>query len=194
MTVHPLLSVLIPTLPERAQLFRALYGRLQVQAEGQPVELLALLDNKVMSVGRKRQALLDMAIGDYIVFIDDDDTVVDDYVQEILLAIRQNPGVDVIIHPIEFRRSYRDPWSLSYYYLKETYQTARDLPGGDYIGPPPHTVPWRRELVKDCKFPEKNFGEDSAWVTQARNKARTWVDIPRPLYRYCFDERVTATR
>lgn len=189
-----LLTILIPTLPNRRPLFNELLNKLLVQSEGQPVEILSLLDNRVIPLGKKRQMLLDMAQGEYIVFIDDDDKISDDYIQTIILAIYQNPGVDVITHPIHVQRTGGGPWGMAYYGLKYTYATRIDT-GTEYYGPPPHTVPWRREIAQQAKFPPgKIFGEDSDWVTQACKLAKTEIDLGVPLYWYCFDERVSETR
>ena len=48
------------------------------------VEILIEKDNREMSVGRKRNVLIDKAKGEYVCFIDDDDFISKDYLNIIL--------------------------------------------------------------------------------------------------------------
>ena len=92
------LSILILTVPGRLQTgFPQMVGELMDQTVDQSgVEILGLLDNQTLTVGSKRNKLLDIATGDYITFIDDDDRVTSDYISEIMKALADYPGVDVI--------------------------------------------------------------------------------------------------
>src|SRR5665213_3420706 len=85
------LSILICSLQKRLNQLALLAEHLQKQAEGKPVEILWLGDNKTMSVGEKRNKLLAMAKGDYVCFVDDDDWVADDYIESILKGAEQKP-------------------------------------------------------------------------------------------------------
>jgi glycosyltransferase involved in cell wall biosynthesis len=73
----PLLSILVPTVPSRvATMFpKAIQAILGQITDHKEVELLGLFDNKARTTGAKRNALLDIARGEYVVFIDDDDWV-----------------------------------------------------------------------------------------------------------------------
>jgi len=51
------------------------------------IELLAFFDNKKRTIGKKRQNMLQLAQGEYVVFIDDDDKIADDYIDEIMTYI-----------------------------------------------------------------------------------------------------------
>jgi glycosyltransferase involved in cell wall biosynthesis len=173
------------------------------------VELLALLDNKRRSVGGKRNALLSMARGEYISFIDDDDQVANDYVQKIYREIcktRKAPEpADVICFQ---QRATLQPagvihectYSLAHW-KDRAPEARRQLAPSDkpntlnWSGPPAHTMAWRREIVKDVAFEEKQFGEDVNWVDKCCEKAKTEIQIPGPpIYFYNFDEQRSATR
>ena len=72
------LSILIPTLESRQQQFEWLYDKLATQVrrhglEGE-VEILSLRDDGTTSIGYKRNRLMEQAQGEFIVFVDDDDT------------------------------------------------------------------------------------------------------------------------
>src|SRR5688572_23555139 len=44
------------------------------------VEIVVLTDNKMMMLGHKRNVMVELAQGKYIVFVDDDDRISDDYI------------------------------------------------------------------------------------------------------------------
>lgn len=191
---RPRLSLLIPTIPARNESFqRGLYADLSLQAAGKPVEILTFGDNLTRTVGDKRNALLQMARGDYLAFIDDDDRVSPDYVDEILMRIRQNPDTQLIT----FSQMVILPGT--------SYQCryATDLPDNQpqvdhtertYAGPPAHTHVWRTSFVKDRPFASRNYGEDSCWAWELARHVAKQETIPRTLYYYHFDPENSATR
>src|SRR3990172_4807579 len=94
------LSILVPTIPSRLTNF---YPNLMIQLLNQTkdrsdVEILSLFDNKHRSVGHKRQALIDLAQGEYLTFIDDDDRIAQTYVRDILEALYTNPNADCVVY------------------------------------------------------------------------------------------------
>ena len=205
-------SILIAMIPERYHLMQPLlYSLLETQSVARmpDVELLALMDNRRRPVGAKRNALLEMARGEYVSFIDDDDTVAGDYVARIyrtLVAGRKaTPPIDVVT----FRqRATLQPagvvhdctYSLSHWKDRPAEQ-RRQLAYTDnpnvlaWSGPPAHTMVWRRETIAGLRFPETNFGEDVSWVDAACAKASTELVLNgEPLYHYAFNEATTATR
>ena len=84
------LSILICTIIERKNLLNRLLNILNKQ-KTDDVEVLVESDNKQISIGEKRNKLLNKAVGDYVAFIDDDDLVSDDYVKKVLQAIESKP-------------------------------------------------------------------------------------------------------
>ena len=183
-------SILVPTVPGRVStMFWRLLKQLEHQAFGLPVEIIGLYDNKKMSVGAKRNNLLRMVSGKYFAFIDDDDRIESTYVVDILNAIRENPGVDVITFDIA---SYINGVLRHncHYSLQFDYRETET----EWFGKPAHTHVWRTGLVGDIDFPKKNFGEDFEWVKLACTRAHTEAHIPKTLYHYFWDQRITETR
>jgi hypothetical protein len=88
------LSILICSVQKRLHKFAQLAEHLEKQAQNKPVEILWLGDNKSMTVGEKRNKLLSLAKGQYVCFVDDDDWVADDYIDELLKGTES--GADVI--------------------------------------------------------------------------------------------------
>tara|TARA_R110002110_G_scaffold170551_9_gene372688 strand:+ start:277 stop:903 length:627 start_codon:yes stop_codon:yes gene_type:complete len=91
------LSILILSIPTRFDIVKPLFDKLLKQiGDRVDVEVISLMDNKSLHIYEKRNALLDIARGSHIAWLDDDDGVADDYVQVITKAIEDNPFTDVI--------------------------------------------------------------------------------------------------
>src|SRR5262252_6316020 len=122
------LTVALLSLPTRLDTFLPkVLNHLHQQATGKPVEILCFLDNRARTVGEKRQALLDMAGGEYIAFVDDDDDVAEDYVDRLLECIQHNRGVDVIAFDLERRLDdMPEPFIVRYHIDYPTRYTIYD--------------------------------------------------------------------
>ena len=85
------LSILICSTPDRiGKYLLKLLNVINHQVKKKDIELLILTDNEKMSIGEKRNKLKNMAKGDYIVYVDDDDLVSNDYVSELYKATLEN--------------------------------------------------------------------------------------------------------
>lgn len=187
------LSVLVTGIHERFVTADCLLSDLLEQAKDKPVEVLYLLDNRVMSVGRKRNILLAVAQGEWFAFVDDDDEVASDYVTVLLAAIEQAGDAGVITFPqlcIHHDTGEREHCT---YGLTMPYSKELDK----WSGKPAHTQCWRTELIQDVQFPEKDFGEDVDWVAQACQKVSKEFAITTYggyLYTYHYDPAKSRTR
>lgn len=178
------LTIAIPTVVGREDLFNELYTHLKYQAEWNPVEVIYLKDNKEISIGAKRQKLLDMAKGEYVVFIDDDDWVVDSYVQDILEAIEQKPdsiGFDILCSGTEGTlASASNKW-----------QDWSDNKGGyDYVRTPYQKTPIKIEIAREIGYKDIRFGEDYDYSKRLKQSGliKSEVYIPKILYHYRYQE------
>src|SRR5688572_10245288 len=87
--------ILICTLPERANKLK----RLTLELDRQKVKYKGLVDYKIhdagrsIPTGRKRNQLIEQSFSEYFSFIDDDDMVSKDYIEQIMIAIEKNPDV-----------------------------------------------------------------------------------------------------
>jgi len=196
-----ILSILTPTIPGRERQLQTLQWRIEEQIAALPtrtealrsaprtsgqVEHLILSDNRTRSIGAKRQSLLDIARGQYIAFVDDDDGIADNYVQELLAAAAS--GADVITflqHAI-----YNGKQSVVDFQLGQGDHGF--VPGGITIRDAWHVNAWRRSRVAHCQFGETNYGEDLTWCLQARRMVETTVHIPKILHFYRHDAATTA--
>ena len=164
-----LLSILIPTLVSRRPLFARMQAHLGAQigrcGSEDEVQVLHLEDNREQTTGAKRNALIEMAAGRFVAFVDDDDRVSDDYVERILGVLRRQPDIDCIgirglitfrgRHPHEFIHSlrYNDYFSQ----------------GGIYYRPPYHLNPIRRDIASRYRFADVSYSEDIDWALRLRD-------------------------
>lgn len=184
--MHIELSILTPTIPSRKEQLSKLSEKIAKQSNNLAVEHLSFADNRTRTIGAKRQSLLDIARGEYIAFVDDDDDIEPDYVSEILAAIQQGP--DVIT--FEQNSYYNGAFSKVIFGLNNRDEPFQ--PNGITLRAPWHVCVWKRELVKTCQFGESNYGEDIIWSRQARARIKTSLHIDKTLCTYRHDAALTA--
>lgn len=171
------LSILIPSLKSRAKKYKELEDTLWKQiGERTSVEIVSDIDNGEKTIGEKRNDLIAKAKGEYIVFVDDDDMVSDDYVQEILSAIESKPDVVTIEGT-----NGNNPFICK---LGRPFEKGN----GVHLDGATHLCPVRKELLENFKFPRINYGEDRAYFDFIRYVAQTEVHIPKTLYYYNYVE------
>jgi hypothetical protein len=186
-TKHMILSILTPTIPERrTKCMYVLADKIAKQIGGQAVEHLILSDNRKRSIGAKRQALVDIARGQYIAFVDDDDDISEDYVSSLLASIES--GADVIT--FEQRAIYNGVESTVHFGVNN--KDGAFTPNGITLRAPWHVCAWRRAAVVGCLFSEVNYGEDLCWCIQARQRLKTAHHIDKVLHTYRHDAATTA--
>jgi glycosyltransferase involved in cell wall biosynthesis len=200
----PRLSILIAALSERWP--QTVIAEVTRQAaKRDDVEVLVLMDNRLRSVGAKRNVLLGMARGEYLTFIDDDDEIAPNYVEAIASRLGQ---ADVIVFPHDaylLRENVLHRCRYSLKYVERSLTPVHDPTTGDpatedgrlvmaYTGPPAHTHVWRASIARAVLFPLRNWQEDIAWCDIVRRRAQTEVAIDDTLYRYLMDSEKSATR
>jgi glycosyltransferase involved in cell wall biosynthesis len=185
--VTPRLSILIPTIPSRADLLSRLLKCLEPQlaAANGAVEVISDCEPSENRGGRptgcRRNDLVAKVQHDgWVASIDDDDLVADDYCSRILAALERDPDCVGIVgvmttdntHSMRFiqRRIY-DKWFMH---------------NGVYHKSPTHLNPIRAEIVRRCPFPCISFGEDREFSRKVVPLLKTEVHIPKSLYRYLY--------
>lgn len=170
------LSILIPSLSCRTKLLSRLLDILNPQiTEG--IEILINIDNADKQIGQKRNELMEKAQGQYIVFIDDDDLISDNYINEIMIGI--NKGVDYIGFEQQFH-------SLSTGRIRRIITHIGKWSKTDkiYYKGVEHICPIKRELAIQYKFPINSFGEDKDWGLKMDKICKTEYYIDKVLYFY----------
>lgn len=189
------LSVLIPSVSARRSDFApAIMEQVYGQHEALPpadqarVEILMLTDAKSMVLGDKRNALVRLAQGDYVVFVDDDDRIVDDYLATLLAATTH--GKDVITFNADVSINGAQAKVCRY-----SLQYKRDAnTGTEYHRLPNHIAAVRRDLAMRNPFPSKLKGEDANYAATLRPLLGSEHYIDRVLYFYDYSQATTQTQ
>ncbi len=145
--------------------------------------MLVMKDRGELTIGAKRNQLLQQAAGRYTVFIDDDDLVHQSYIDLILTEIQQAPEVDCVgikgvITNGRDRRMNPRPF-IHDLTIREWHEQ-----GGVYYRPPNHLNPVLAIHSKTTEFPAIDFGEDKAWADALLPKLKTQRRIHEPIYFY----------
>jgi glycosyltransferase involved in cell wall biosynthesis len=179
----PKLSILLPTVENRCDLFALLHAELKRQTEGHPeVELVVACDAKQISIGKKRQNLLETATGDYVCYIDDDDWISKDYVTSILEALQSNPDcVGFEIHCTKNGGSVESAVASMKY-----PRWGDNQDGYRYVRSIYHKTPVRRAIALQAGFPNLRYAEDKSYSTGVQARCKTEVFIKRVLYYYRY--------
>lgn len=174
----PILSILTPAVWSRREKAEALAGNIAEQIGGDPVEHLALFDNRQMTIGEKRQTLLQQARGRYIAFCDDDDGVSDDYIAHLLVASERGRDVITFLQHADWNGA------KSTIHFSIQHQDEALAPGRVTRRRPWHVCAWRSDLAKQGIFTSKMWGEDADWVNQVFPLARSESHINKILHFY----------
>lgn len=156
-------------------------------ADNPEVEVLYLVDNKRRTIGAKRTALLQVARGDFVTWVDDDDEVSPHFVKTLLDEI--DGRHDVVTFPIRVTLNGADEGIVSPSIFHREQEEFR--PGVVTRRMPVYNSCWRRSLVADIPFPETNIGEDFGWAALAVKRVTTEKRIDSVLYHYRFSRAVT---
>jgi len=188
------LSILIPSTHNRydnflLKILKSLYSQLNKVNQGD-VEILTFIDNKERMLGTKRNDLINLAKGDFVVFVDDDDRVSENYISKLLETIENDSDVDVICFDVEVSLNGGVPKTC--YYSKEfgkDYNTATN-----YYRLPNHIMCFKRELVLDIKYKDITYGEDSDFSKRVYPLIKKEKLINEILYFYDYSKDTTETQ
>lgn len=152
-----------------------------VEQDRERVEIVVLTDNKKQMLGRKRNLLVSMAQGKYIVFVDDDDRVAGDYVSTLLGATASN--ADSIVFMAEITLNGGQP--MMCYFSKNTQVDYDDARGYHRI--PNHICCIKRSVSLKSTFPSVVYGEDVGYGKVLLPNLKTEHMIDKVLYYYDYD-------
>jgi len=180
-----ILSILICTIPERLAMYQALYSVIekQIALVGAFSEVEVLTDERTnLPTGTKRNYLLSIAKGEFVVFIDDDDEIHEHYVPIILETIKNNPQVDCIGMRgwVSFDGEKPKNWSIS---IQHGYWHETDE---EYKRTPNHISPVKRNIAIQGKFPEISYGEDLEYSKRIFPLLKTEAFIDKLMYHYKY--------
>lgn len=168
-------------MPSRKKLLTRLLDVLEPQ-KNEEIEIVIESDDGQMSIGKKRNLLLDRATADYVAFIDDDDLVTSDYVQKIMHSLQSKPDCVGLQGIITFQG--KSPKIFIHSLKYKTWFEENNI----YYRCPNHLNPIKRELALQVKFPESNFGEDKDFSQRILPLLQNEVYINSVIYHYLYEK------
>lgn len=188
-----ILSILICTIPERIKDFSILLSELQGQCANykyanklnyEAVEIVTDSTPKnYMSVGAKRQTLLEAATGDYIVYFDDDDWPAQNYISEILKALDQKP--DCVGFKIRMTTNGAKEETCIHSLSNDKWENK----GGVYLRNCTHFNPVKREIALQVGFKDVRWNEDEPYSYGVSALCKHEVFIDKYLFHYRYSNK-----
>jgi glycosyltransferase involved in cell wall biosynthesis len=180
-----LLSILILSTDDRLEFLERLIKKLEPQLNEFTEVLCDMGDG---NIGFKRNKLVQKAVGRYVAFIDDDDLVSEDYIEQILKAIRMNPDCCELNGIYYIDGVEQKPFKHSIFHGVDHTGNPYFEDGGAYYRCPNHLNAIKREIAIKYPFPELNHGEDTNFAIQLfKDKAlRTEGKIDKIIYHYYY--------
>lgn len=175
-----ILSLLIPSIPERKhkllKLLAELYKQiLAIHKDHPTLDIVEILidDSKKfldggLSIGEKRNALLQRASGKYLCFLDDDDEITPNYIEQLVRMC--NAGKDIVTFRTLVKNDYY--WALLDMSLINRINTEVN-PEGIVERTPWHICPVLSELAKQEQFSNLNHNEDWDWMQRVLTRVKT---------------------
>jgi glycosyltransferase involved in cell wall biosynthesis len=186
------LSILIPSTDDRDELLYELLDHLHYQLDEfgvkNEVEIITDIDNGELSVGRKRQRLIEKAKGEYLCFIDSDDWVSNDYIEEIFLAMKENPDVigffGYMTHSGMNRENFRISKDLPYITVLDAFGNK------EYLRHSNHLSIIKRVIALQIGYNDLQFAEDYDYSLRLKNSnlIKTEKIIESYLYHYRYNK------
>jgi hypothetical protein len=152
-------SFLIPNIPGRdsslARLTQSIHEKMRRLAPTLRYTIDLGFDNREMSIGMKRQRLIQESKAKYSAFIDDDDEITDEYIQDMRETIARS-------YPVMRLRGRIDPYTFTH----SLENTLKGLMAVDtvFLRPPNHLNPMMTDVAKLIHFKDAFRGEDLEWT------------------------------
>lgn len=167
-----IISVLIPTITGREELFTTI-----VNSFPDYVNVVYCKDNKEMSIGAKRQLLLNNCDTPYFVMLDDDDRLADDYFSIIMPNLKYNPDCVCYLEHISTGKVAIH---------SNRFSDWGEGNGYDYYRTPFYKDVLRTDIAKQIGFSDLRFGEDYDFSMRLKQSGliKNEIFVDKPMYFY----------
>lgn len=189
-----LLSILVPALDRRDwhKIVADLKDQRAKAGLTDDVEILIDVDDGSAHSGVKRQRMMNVAKGEYVAFVDDDDRLNPLYLFSLAYGIRQDqPDVVTfnleLFNPAKPRYKQTEVWQYGLY--------ANDRRRGLMCAN--HLCAWRADLARRVGWcPNLGYADDQLWYQPlfASGLVKTEHHVDRILYQYDFNPSQTANQ
>ena len=180
-----LLTIMLPTTIDRREQFAKLLEEIKRQIVANKyediVEVIINEDNKEISIGNKRQELLEASSGKWVVGIDSDDWISEDYLHDIVMALKNNPQIDHVgfLEDCDINGEK----SLSIFSIRHKHW-AENFDGYDHIRCANPKSVILREKALMIGFEDIRYKEDRVFSEAVTPLLKSEIFIGKPLYFY----------
>jgi hypothetical protein len=133
-----------------------------------------------------------IASGEYVCFVDDDDTVTSNYISKILEGISSNP--DVFCFNVMRKRTYPDGRTEEKLMIHAKEHGKNHSAKGIMYMLPNHLSVFKRDLAIREAFTHINLAEDHKWADKMLFHINTEVKSDEVLYYYNDNKSMSETR
>jgi hypothetical protein len=179
------LTILIATLPERKAFLSVLCDELSRQG-------LQFLwnDDPTLTIGAKRNVLIETVTTPYLAFVDDDDWVSAEFGPALAQALAGQPDVDSVVYDVVYVCDNQEPKLIQVGRQFEGWATEGAVLTRQFLP----WMPLKTEIARRHPFDDLlHWGEDRVWVPQVTQAIQSQVRLERILYAYEFRRDFSAT-
>lgn len=202
---NPLLSILVPSTPDRRKDLSKLLDCISEQSYTRKVdtfdiggitackywdllseiEIIVFEDAKIMTIGEKRELLYKYAKGSHSIQVDSDDLLAPNAIELILNAIKSNPEIPCI--------TFREKCIMNGVYKSSNHsirysQWMDNQDGFDYVRSPFYKDVIRTDIAKSVPFEHIRYNEDERWSKALLPLLTDEIHIDQELYYYIYNE------
>jgi glycosyltransferase involved in cell wall biosynthesis len=187
-----MLTICIPTIPERATKLQQLLEVLKPQAAAYGTEILINESesekNGGKTTGAKRNELIEQVKTPYACFIDDDDMIAPDYMDAVYEGLLKD--VDVVGFEGIITTAGHSPYIFRHS-IKYNYEEKKVNGRMMYFRPPNHLNPMRTDFFRAVPFPDITFAEDYSFCNTLKDTGLITTEhyIDRPIYFYQYNHK-----
>lgn len=191
-----ILSILIPTIPERGDMFTKLFNELHRQLEYMKTFHPSLGDIEILvdsskrfldgglSIGKKRESLVKRAQGKYLCFLDDDESIAPNYMETLVRLCNEDKDVC----------TFRNITKLDNYWCivdMSLLYPNQDAAPGVTLRRPWHICPVISVFAKLYSFDDSNYGEDWSWMEKVLSHCETEAQSNFIIHQYNHSSKVS---
>lgn len=185
-----MLNILIPSIPDRSKRLSLLVDSLQTQIDycnkyhSDLGSVTLIVDNSKkyldggLSIGEKRDSLLNRSFDKYICFLDDDDGIAPNYVETLLRLCNEDKDV------CTFKSLFTcdDYWTIIDMGLNNSNEQA--TPDNYVKRNAWHVCPIKRDIAINYSFSDLNHNEDWTWMEKVLKDIKTEAKSNRIIHNY----------
>jgi glycosyltransferase involved in cell wall biosynthesis len=193
------LSILIPSIPSRLEKFTRLLDEVSRQAKwintvhsAWPDSIEIVVDDSAsyleggLSIGKKRESLVQRANGEYLCFLDDDESIAPNYLEVLYFLCRQDKDVC----------TFRNISKLDHFWMivdMSLSHTENEAGRHDQIvkRKPWHVCPVRSTFAKQFNFEDINYAEDWRWFEQVLTLCDTEAHTDAVIHQYNYNSKLS---